>query len=341
MVGPAADGDVTEAVRPEGYAVGRVHGHVAAGQAGDERRNDAVLDHGHLGLAPLVQVNHPAGDVEPFRARLEGQPGGSQEAVHVQLGVARLVQGEDFAGHRADVEQPVGAKGQHVGLPLDAAVDRGREALRQLDALLPGGEVLVAGEPVAAVAGGVGGLLHLAQRFGRCVAVYLDYRRLESNHAPFGRRRGRGRAGRRRRRRGRRRGCRRRHGGRNLHRRLDYLRDEIVARRHLHHRQLGCCPATGGQQQSEQQDAGDQRPRGKWGQAPGQRCFVVVLHFSTKRVTGPSLWISTSMCAPKTPVATVNPARRSCSTKKSTSGSACSGAAASLKDGRRPLRASP
>ena len=53
-------------------------------------------------------------------------------------------------------------------------------------------------------------------------------------------------------------------------------------------------------------------------------------------VTGPSLCISTSMCAPKTPVSTGTPWSRSTWTKCSTSGSATSGIAASVKPGRRP-----
>ena len=85
VVGPAADGDVAEAVRAEGDAIGRVHEHVAAGQAGDERRHDAIFDHSHFGLAALIQVDHPAGHVQSLRARLEGQPGRSQKAVHLSL----------------------------------------------------------------------------------------------------------------------------------------------------------------------------------------------------------------------------------------------------------------
>ncbi len=50
---------------------------------------------------------------------------------------------------------------------------------------------------------------------------------------------------------------------------------------------------------------------------------------STSSVTGPSLTNSTAMSAPKLPVATVAPSARSRSTTRSTSGSACSGRAAS------------
>src|SRR5690606_9696145 len=64
-------------------------------------------------------------------------------------------------------------------------------------------------------------------------------------------------------------------------------------------------------------------------------------HRSTSRVTGPSLWMMTSIIAPKRPVATVRPASRRPAMNASTSGSACSGGAAWLKEGRRPRLASP
>ena len=62
---------------------------------------------------------------------------------------------------------------------------------------------------------------------------------------------------------------------------------------------------------------------------------------SSIRVTGPSLVSSTAMWAPKEPVATVAPRRRNSATSSSISRAASSGAAASMNDGRRPLRVSP
>lgn len=62
---------------------------------------------------------------------------------------------------------------------------------------------------------------------------------------------------------------------------------------------------------------------------------------STRSVTGPSFTSDTAMSAPKRPVATVAPSARSASTTACTSGSACSGRAAAIHDGRRPLRVSP
>ena len=62
---------------------------------------------------------------------------------------------------------------------------------------------------------------------------------------------------------------------------------------------------------------------------------------SSIRVTGPSLMSSTAMSAPKEPVATVAPRRRSSSTSTSIRRFASSGAAAAMNDGRRPLRVSP
>ena len=38
----------------------------------------------------------------------------------------------DLAGQRANVEQPIGAKGHDVGIALHATIDRGQEALRHL-----------------------------------------------------------------------------------------------------------------------------------------------------------------------------------------------------------------
>ena len=62
---------------------------------------------------------------------------------------------------------------------------------------------------------------------------------------------------------------------------------------------------------------------------------------SSISVTGPSLVSSTAMLAPKEPVATVAPKRRSSVTSSSISRAASSGAAAATNDGRRPLRVSP
>ena len=62
---------------------------------------------------------------------------------------------------------------------------------------------------------------------------------------------------------------------------------------------------------------------------------------SSRTVVGPSLTSSTSMSVRKRPVATVAPWSRNVATTRSTSGSACSGAAASIHDGRRPLSVLP
>ena len=62
---------------------------------------------------------------------------------------------------------------------------------------------------------------------------------------------------------------------------------------------------------------------------------------SRSSVTGPSLTSSTSMSARNRPVTTDTPSARACAATDSTSGSACSGGAASLQLGRRPLRQSP
>jgi acetyl esterase/lipase len=54
-------------------------------------------------------------------------------------------------------------------------------------------------------------------------------------------------------------------------------------------------------------------------------------------VTGPSLWISTCIMAPNSPVSTRSPLPRSWVTNRSYNGIATSGRAASMNDGRRPL----
>src|SRR5271157_2307800 len=64
-------------------------------------------------------------------------------------------------------------------------------------------------------------------------------------------------------------------------------------------------------------------------------------HFSNQMVTGPSFWRSTSMWAPKDPVWVGTPWEARRAVKRSTRGAATSGGAASEKEGRRPLRASP
>ena len=64
-------------------------------------------------------------------------------------------------------------------------------------------------------------------------------------------------------------------------------------------------------------------------------------HTSSSSVTGPSLTSSTSMGARTRPVATVAPIATSSRATASTSGSACSGRAASIQDGRLPLDVSP
>ena len=61
---------------------------------------------------------------------------------------------------------------------------------------------------------------------------------------------------------------------------------------------------------------------------------------SSQMVTGPSLAISTSMSAPNSPVWVGTPCSPSSWAKRSTSGRARSGGAASVKEGRRPLRVS-
>src|SRR5579875_991256 len=61
---------------------------------------------------------------------------------------------------------------------------------------------------------------------------------------------------------------------------------------------------------------------------------------SRRIVTGPSLWISTTMWAPKRPGTTRTPDASSCWLKYRYSGSARSGGAASTKLGRRPRRVS-
>lgn len=62
---------------------------------------------------------------------------------------------------------------------------------------------------------------------------------------------------------------------------------------------------------------------------------------STTSVTGPSLATSTSMSAPNSPVWTAMPRARTAAMKRSMRGMATGGGAASVNDGRRPLRASP
>src|SRR5690606_783336 len=62
---------------------------------------------------------------------------------------------------------------------------------------------------------------------------------------------------------------------------------------------------------------------------------------SSSTVRGPTLTLSTSMCAPKTPVATVAPRRRRAATNSSTSGLATGPGAAWVQLGRRPFRVSP
>jgi apolipoprotein N-acyltransferase len=64
-------------------------------------------------------------------------------------------------------------------------------------------------------------------------------------------------------------------------------------------------------------------------------------HRSSSTVTGPSLTSATSISAPKRPVATDAPSRRSSATSAATIGSACSGRAAASQLGRRPLVVSP
>ena len=63
----------------------------------------------------------------------------------------------------------------------------------------------------------------------------------------------------------------------------------------------------------------------------------LVIHFSSQMVTGPSLWISTSMSAPKTPVCVGTPCSRRNAAKRSTSGAATSGRAASMNEGAVPF----
>src|SRR5581483_3034377 len=64
-------------------------------------------------------------------------------------------------------------------------------------------------------------------------------------------------------------------------------------------------------------------------------------HTSRRTVNGPSATLRTAIMAPKRPVATRTPRARRRSTTSSISGSACSGRAAAVKEGRRPLRVLP
>src|SRR5207302_10799059 len=66
-------------------------------------------------------------------------------------------------------------------------------------------------------------------------------------------------------------------------------------------------------------------------EAPGHRSWL-----SSRRVTGPSLWISTTMCARNRPGTTRTPSVSSERLNSRYSGSACSGGAARTKLGRRP-----
>ncbi len=68
---------------------------------------------------------------------------------------------------------------------------------------------------------------------------------------------------------------------------------------------------------------------------------TAVRHRSSSTVTGPSLTRATCISVRNRPVATVAPSRRSSATTASTSGSACSGRAAAIQLGRRPLVVSP